>query len=202
MGKFHTRERKTYPIYDWTDKDVWLYLKREKVKIPEVYLFLWQVGSTKRQLRVSQFFSIDTARSLVQMNEYYPDLMERIIRREPNAYLAALYWDSEMFGRRSRKRKELEDTDTKRDYKAELLLLFSDMEGNFPSKHKLEVAKRYRNFFMSISTFATNDDYRKVYEGLIAGDPKMRNLRALFQQVYGKYIDEAKKAEKGAMIHG
>ena len=39
-------------------------------------------------------FSIDTARNLVKMDEYYPGLMERITRREPNAYLAALYWDS------------------------------------------------------------------------------------------------------------
>lgn len=42
------------------------------------------------------------------MNEYYPDLMERIIRREPNAYLAALYWDSEMFGRSSKNRRAIE----------------------------------------------------------------------------------------------
>ena len=201
-GKFHTRERKIYPIYDWTDKDIWLYLKREKVKIPEVYLYLWQVGATKRQLRVSQFFSIDTARSLVQMNEYYPDLMERIIRREPNAYLAALYWDSEMFGRRSRKRKELEGEDAQKDYKAELLLLFNDMDHNFPTKHKREVAKRYWYFFLKISPFATNDDFKSVYDGLVAGDPKTRNLRALYQRIFGKYIDEAKKADKEVVIHG
>ena len=90
------------PLYDWTNNDVWLYLLREKVDIPEIYQFLWQSGTKKGQLRVSQFFSIDTAKSLVKMNEYYPDLMERIIRREPNAYLAALYWDSEMFGRMKR----------------------------------------------------------------------------------------------------
>lgn len=201
-GKFHTRERKIYPIYDWTDKDVWLYLKQEKVKIPEVYLYLWQVGVTKRQLRVSQFFSIDTSRSLVQMNEYYPDLMDRIIRREPNAYLAALYWDSEMFGRRSRKRKELEGEDAQKDYKAELLLLFNDMDGNFPTKHKREVAKRYWYFFLKISPFATNEDFKSVYDGLVAGDPKLRNLRALYQRIFGKYVDEAKKADKGVTIHG
>ena len=92
-------------IYDWTNNDVWLYLLNEHVDIPEIYLFLWQAGTRKGQLRVSQFFSVDTARSLVKMNEYYPDLMERVIRREPNAYLAALYWDSEMFGRNSASRR-------------------------------------------------------------------------------------------------
>ena len=192
-GKTVTNKRQLFPIYDWTDKDVWLYLKREKIKIPEIYLYLWQTGANKRQLRVSQFFSIDTARSLVQMNEYYPDLMERIIRREPNAYLAALYWDSEMFGRRSRKRKALEGETKERDYKAELLLLFSDMDGNFPTKHKKTIARHYRNFFQKISAIATNDDLRILYESLMSGDPKLRNFRAAYQRVYGRYINEAKK---------
>ena len=83
----------------------------KNVDIPEIYLFLWQSGTRKGQLRVSQFFSIDTAKSLVKMNEYYPDLMERIVRREPNAYLAALYWDSEMFGRSTAARKAKREGD-------------------------------------------------------------------------------------------
>ena len=82
-------------------------------------------------MRVSQFFSIDTARSLVKLNEYYPDLMERIIRREPNSYLAALHWNSEMFGRSSAIRKQNEKGVFEKDYKAALLELFSDMDRNF-----------------------------------------------------------------------
>ena len=85
-GKTMTNKHQVFPIYDWTNNDVWLYLLREKVDIPEIYLFLWQSGTRKGQLRVSQFFSIDTAKSLVKMNEYYPDLMERIVRREPVSY--------------------------------------------------------------------------------------------------------------------
>ena len=69
------------------------------------------------------------------MNEYYPDLMERVIRREPNAYLAALYWDSEMFGRSSRKRKESEQGQEQKDYKQELINLFDHME-IFDTPHK------------------------------------------------------------------
>ena len=111
-----TNKHQVFPIYDWTNNDVWLYLLREKW-IFRRYTCLWQSGTKKGQLRVSQFFSIDTAKSLVKMNEYYPDLMERIIRREPNAYLAALYWDSEMFHRTTKKRRELEGED-KKDYRA------------------------------------------------------------------------------------
>lgn len=191
-----TNRHQVFPIYDWTNNDVWLYLLREKVDIPEIYLFLWQSGARKGQLRVSQFFSIDTAKSLVKMNEYYPDLMERIVRREPNAYLAALYWDSEMFGRSTTVRKQNEKGKAEKDYKAVLLELFSDMDGNFPTKHKRYVADRYRNFFMKISAIVDNKDCKMIYEGLVSGDPKLRTHRALYQRIYGKYITEAKKKER------
>ncbi|MDE6905544.1 MAG: phosphoadenosine phosphosulfate reductase family protein [Lachnospiraceae bacterium] len=194
-GKHITRRHQIFPIYDWKDNDVWLYLYQEKVDIPDIYLFLWQSGTSRRRLRVSQFFSIDTAKSLVQMNEYYPNLMERIIKREPNAYLAALYWDSEMFGRNTAVRKKNEQSMEEKDYRAALLELFSDMEGNFPTKHKRYVADRYRNFFMSISAFADNKDYKEIYEGIISGDPKLRSHRALYQTIYGRYIEEAKRRE-------
>lgn len=194
-GKTMTNRQQVFPIYDWTNNDVWLYLLEEKVDIPEIYLFLWQVGTRKGQLRVSQFFSIDTARSLVKMNEYYPDLMEKIIQREPNAYLAALYWDSEMFGRSSVKRRHNEQGMVEKDYKAALLELFSDMDGNFRTAHKRYVAEKYRNFFLRVSTIIDNKDCKAIYEGLISGDPKYRTFRALYQRIYGKYIAEAVKKE-------
>jgi len=164
------------------------------VNIPDIYLYLWQSGSSKQQLRVSQFFSVDTARSLVKMNEYYPDLMERVIRREPNAYLAALYWDSEMFGRTSRKRRRLE-TERDRDYKAELIEVFKNPERYFPNEHHRYVASRYQRFFMNVSKVATNADYKMIYEGLMSGDPKLRTYLALYTRIYGKYIQEAKRTE-------
>ena len=190
-----TNRHQIFPLYDWTNNDVWLYLLQGKVDIPEVYLFLWQSGTQKRQLRVSQFFSIDTARTLVKMNEYYPDLMERIIRREPNAYLASLYWDSEMFGRNTAVRKQNEKVQVEKDYKVALIELFSNMEGNFQTKHKRYVAERYRIFFMKVSTIVDNKDCKMIYEGLITGDPKLRSLRALYQRIYGRYIENAKKKE-------
>lgn len=194
-GKRITKRHQIFPIYDWRDNDVWLYLLEEKVDIPDIYLFLWQSGTRKRQLRVSQFFSIDTAKTLVKMDEYYPDLMERIIRREPNAYLAALYWDSEMFGRSTAARKQNESGKAEKDYRAALLGLFSDMEGNFHTEHKRYVAERYRRFFISVSAIVDNKDCKAIYEGLISGDPKLRSYRALYQRIYGKYITEAKKKE-------
>lgn len=190
-----------FPIYDWTDKDIWLYLKEHFINIPEIYLYLWQIGTSKRALRVSQFFSIDTARSLVRMNEYYPDLMDRIIRREPNAYLAALYWDSEMFGRNSKKRKELEEKSDNINYKEKLIHMFKNFDLYFDTPHKRMIAKQYKSFFIQKGSVATADDYKAIYEGLLSGDPKLRALRALYMRIYGKYIDNVKK-ERGDMIRG
>ena len=107
-GKGITNTNTIYPIYDWKTIDVWLYLRNERVEIPKVYLQMYQVGVNRNQLRVSQFFSVDTVPVLVHLAEYDHALMERVLRREPNAYLAMLYWDSEMFHRTTRKRRELE----------------------------------------------------------------------------------------------
>lgn len=194
-GKTMTAKHQIFPIYDWTNNDVWLYLLNEHVEIPDIYLYLWQAGTRKGQLRVSQFFSIDTARSLVKMNEYYPDLMERVIRREPNAYLAALYWDSEMFGRNSATRRSIEADSDKKDYKAELIKMFNNMDVYFTTEHKRQIASKYRNFFIRVAPIATEKDYKIIYEGLISGDPKLRTYRALFQRIYGRYISEAKREE-------
>lgn len=199
-GKTMTNKHQVFPIYDWTDNDVWKYLLTEHIDIPEIYIFLWQSGANKRQLRVSQFFSVDTARSLVKLNEYYPDLMERIIRREPNAYLAALYWDSEMFGRSTVARRNNEQDRSEKDYRAALLEMFTDMDSYFHSPHQRYVAKRYKDFFMRSSSIIDNKDCKAIYEGLISGDPKLRTYRALYMRIYGRYIGNAKKKEE--MAHG
>ena len=195
-GKTMTNTHQVFPIYDWSNNDVWLYLLNENVDIPDIYLYLWQSGSHKGQLRVSQFFSIDTARSLVKINEYYPDLMERVCKREPNAYLAALYWDSEMFGRSTNNRRTLEEGKPEVNYKEKLLELFNNIDIYFTTEHKRYVASRYRNFFLQVSTIVDNKDCKHIYDGLISVDPKIRTFRALYQRIYGRYINEAKKGDE------
>lgn len=187
-----TGKGQIFPIYDWRDSDVWIYLRDQRVDIPDIYLFLWQAGTRKNQLRVSQFFSVDTARSLVSMNEYYPDLLERIIRREPNAYLASLYWDSEMFGRRTKTRAALEDEGGK-DYKAVLIEMFSNMDKYFDTPQKRKLGEQFKTFFMRSSAIITPDDCKNIYDVIIRGDPKRRAFRALYQSVYGRYIEDAKR---------
>ncbi len=183
------------PIFDWTDNDVWLYLYENKITFPEVYIRMYQTGVNKRRLRISQFFSIDTASSLVRMQEYYPDLMTRIIKREPHAYLAALYWDSEMFKRNTRKRKRLEksEEDDNKDYKKLFLEYVSD-DRNFTNELQQQNRKDISGFVLRYSFILTQKEYKQIYEVIKAGDPKRRNLR-------GWYTDMASNSTKREGIH-
>lgn len=98
-----------------------------------------------------------------------------------------------MFGRSSKKRKELEGDNNEVDYRAKLLVMFNDMDRYFPNKHHRRIAEDYKTFVLQISAIATPEDYKKIYQGIISGDPKRRTFRSLYQRVYGRYIDKAKK---------
>lgn len=177
---------KLEPLYDWKDKDVWLYLKRRQIEIPSIYLYLYQSGQRVNRLRVSQFFSIDTVGSLVKMNEYYPNLMEKICAREENAYLVAMYWDSEMFGRTTRTRSEIED---KKDYKKLCYEILRNPSDRFDTPKKRYIFSQYKKQFLKWE-FAFDDKlYKRFYEGLITGDPKSRTIRAI---INGAAINKTK----------
>ena len=160
--------RRFYPIYDWKDADVWYYLHINRLDIPITYLQMWQVGVNKRNLRISQFFAIDTVRSLVRMAEFNKNLMDRIERRQPNAYLACLYYDSAMFARNTKGRKSTEkDADEKLPenyYKQKFIeYLYNDL--NFETEHQKQVQRWYKNRLIAISKFSPKErHWRKLYE--------------------------------------
>ena len=186
------RGNMAWPIYDFKDADVWRYLYEEQIEIPDIYLYLYQTGSRLNELRVSQFFSVDTAKSLVKMNEYYPDLMDRIIRREPNAYLAALYWDSEMFRRSTKNRRENED---KRDYKAEVFKILNSPRKHFLTKGAMKGAQRMIRLLIKYGSIIELKVYKTVYDCLVGGDPKQRTLRSLITTINTHY-SKANNGEK------
>lgn len=181
--------RRFYPIFDWKDDDVWLYLYRNKVDIPITYLQMYQVGVSKRNMRISQFFSIDTVRSLVKMAEFNDGLMERIEKRQPNAYLACLYFDSEMFARSTKVRKQMEaeakEDDT--DYK-KLFFNYLYDDSRFETEHQKFVQRWYKNRLIRLMKFDIEmSDYKALYEAIRSGDPKLRKGRALAQKIIGDY---------------
>lgn len=182
---------KSFPIYDWKDDDVWKYIKDEKLDFPNTYLDLYRVGCSKREMRISQFFSIDTAKTLVKLNEFQPDLMSRVIKREPNAYLASLYWDSELFRRVKEKKLETK----KRDYKRLTLNALKQKE-----KYRTKSQKANRRKVLGVvsrnSMIMNVSHWEKCYMILVAGDPKDRTYRALLTQI-GTHKSKTIKSETG-----
>lgn len=173
-----------YPCYDWTDSDVWLYIREHNVEIPDAYQYMYQVGLGKNKMRISQFFSIDTAGSIVRMCEFYPNLFERICKREPNAYMATLYWDTEMY-RSAQKSKRAEDN---KDYKEETYKLLNN-DAYFISDNQKELQAMTKRMLMRYS-YAIQDEgqWRRIYGMLVAGDPKRRTYRAMMNDIRARDV--------------
>jgi hypothetical protein len=136
---------------------------------------------------------MDTVKSLVRMAEYKPDLMERIEKRQPNSYIALLYYDTEMFRRSSKNRRKLETQSDNKDYKKMICELLSNIDANFDTPAKREIAKSYKNIVLRLQNMDVSDkNYKILYEGLKSGDMKKRVLRAVFNNIYGDYAKKTR----------
>ncbi len=182
-------EASVWPIYDWADKDVWRYIMERGLDLPEAYLYMYQCGTSKGRMRISQFFSIDTIGSLVKMCEYYPGLFDKICKREPNAYLAMLYYDTEMFRRSKKDGQKPVGDDGETDYREKLRQLMKE-KWRFENKATKMAYKEAKTLIAQFGTIMSDDDYRKLYEMCLAGDPKRRDGRAIWMRLNGKLIAE------------
>lgn len=174
---------RAFPIYDMTDKDVWKYIREHRLDIPNVYENLYRVGTSIGQLRMSSFFSIDTVRSLTKMDEIYPDLMKRISKREPNAYLVAMYWDSAMFRRSTRKRREIEKETITVDYRNEVFRFINNPH-LLDSEDKRKLAQSFKQLIVRHGTLWDERAYKQAHDIIVAGDPKRRSYRAFITNLF------------------
>lgn len=177
-----------YPIYDWKDNDVWLYIRERDLEFPEIYMHLYEAGVQKRNLRLCAFFGDCGTQGLRWIAETDNDLWQRIEKREPNAYLVLLYWDTEMFRRSSSKRRELEKDEQPKDYRAmcqDLLFIHTDKYTIAPDTKKH--LRHWRTLYIKTYGVAQQHHYKKMYEGILYGDPKSRILRILWTSIYNDY---------------
>lgn len=181
-----------YPMYDWKDGDVWKYIKDKGLDFPDVYLRLYEAGMPKSRMRIAQFMAIDSCASLTAMAEVYPDLWEKILRREPNAYLVRLYWDTEMFRRSTEKRKKLNgDDDKAKDYKAMTMDIIKHPDKYFTNPHTLSVVADYRkHIVLKFGALMDGKMWQRCYEGIISGDTKRRTFSALVTQLAQKQAEQ------------
>lgn len=173
IAKIKKNNGKIYPLYDWKDYDVWRYIMLNDLDYPETYVYLYKTGVNRNKLRISQFFSIDTIKTLPKVMEFYPDLYERVIRREPNAEIAMLYYETSMF--RSSKQDNAHDVD--KDYKT--LFWKEYRNGNHLPGYK------DTSYLLSLTGGGELDAsiYRDMYNLLLAGDPKDRVKRVLVGKI-------------------
>lgn len=159
-----------YPIYDWRDNDIWLYIQRNNIEYPATYIYLYKVGVSLKRLRISQFFSIDTIKSLPKVLEFYPDLFMRVLNREPNADLVMLYYDTDMF----RSSKQNNQFRTNKDYKALFIAEIAKAASAPDTYPGYKLAKRLYALMVDSTPAKVWQD---AYQILVAGDPKRRTYR-------------------------
>lgn len=169
----YSKDNKAFPIYDWKTSDVWLYIKKNDLEFPHTYIDLYRCGTSKNLLRISEFFSIDTARILQKLERYQPGLMERVIKREPNAYMASIYWNTEIFRRPKGHEK---DKDRYTDYKKATFKLLKKLK----NENKKETERKgIRTLMLRYGGVMKKKHWKKAYLILKAGDVKNRAWRAL-----------------------
>lgn len=188
--------REQYPIYDWKDNDVWLYIKENNLEFPEIYIRLYEAGVSRPKLRLCSFFGDTTVVGLKWVAETDPELWAAIERRYPNAYLVLLYWDSEMFKRQSRKRSEMENVLVDKDYKSKLFdLLFLNTQNYVIPSDTAKTLKDWRRLVRDFSEFMSPKILKQCYESILAGDPKRRSLRAIYAQVFDDFNKQSRKEQ-------
>ena len=185
------------PIRYLTEKDIWRYIDENKLDFPMEYLFLYQTkGQAGRrhngQLRISQLFSSDTIETLTYLREFDPDLWKRIEKRQPNAYLASLY-----FGNTFSKDTEYDPNECYFD-----LIL--------PHVKNRKSGKKVYIYMARIKQLGIENDERinkwchKYYKNVVVkGDPKGRSARSLRMTLYN-LVDKvgAEYKKKGAGTNG
>lgn len=182
------------PIYDWRDTDIWRYLRDHEVPFPDTYINLYASGESRKQMRLSQFFSVDTAKCLVKLAEYDDNLMDRVLRREPNAYLASLYWDTEIFRSAVQANRNPEVARSGANRTEVLALIREHLASGTVAQRR--AARHFRNMLFKYGYALEEDDYERVYRALVAGDPKLREARAIEGSVIRKVADQARKDDR------
>lgn len=78
--------RKFWPIYDFTDDDVWTAIAKNHWQYNRVYDLMYQWGASKRMMRVSALIHETAWHSLEMLQEFEPKTYNRFVRRVPGSH--------------------------------------------------------------------------------------------------------------------
>jgi predicted phosphoadenosine phosphosulfate sulfurtransferase len=91
-----------YPLYDWSDEDIWSFMSLENVAYNTFYDCQYRLGVPLKDLCADYLIASNAFPSLAMLRHFEPDTYERIVERTGGvARIAAMYADSKaMFSKR------------------------------------------------------------------------------------------------------
>jgi predicted phosphoadenosine phosphosulfate sulfurtransferase len=83
---------RAYPIYDWTDDDVWKFIKDFKLRYSDAYNKMYAAGIPKKQLRIGPILhNSSSLRVLGTYSRIWPHWFDRVAERLPGIRLLAKF---------------------------------------------------------------------------------------------------------------
>lgn len=72
---------KFYPIYDWTFRDIWVYLSKNSLSYNKMYDYFWLKGYSPNKMRLSNLLHEKAYECIADLQEFEPKLFDRMIDR-------------------------------------------------------------------------------------------------------------------------
>lgn len=70
-----------YPLYDWTQADVWKYTYDHKLPYSPVYDYMFRKGMNLNEIRTSSLIHERSHKSLVELPEFEPKTYDKLLKR-------------------------------------------------------------------------------------------------------------------------
>lgn len=88
----------SYPIYDWTVEDVWVYFAKSGKKYNKLYDLYYKAGLSVDQMRVASPFNNQANATLKFYKCINPSMWGRMVSRVQGANFVSLYGDTKLMG--------------------------------------------------------------------------------------------------------
>lgn len=193
--------RYEYPMYDWEDSDIWLYILKYELKYPSISVYedMWRWGASKQRLRLAPMTSSDVFSYIPILMNTRPDFYRRLEKRVPNVYMAYLYFDTAMFRGANKKKVGRAEAKDPHFYRNATLKALSE-EPTAPTPQLLSTRRNAKLIILKYGELFDEVCWKRAYNMVMGGDPKRREYRALMGKIGLAPMKELKK--KGEIDRG
>lgn len=85
------------PVYDWTWKDVWHFIREYNIDHSGYYDKCWMDGISPKDQRVAPWGGVHASRFVSHLPVFYPDYWEKACERIPGLKAQALYGNTQLY---------------------------------------------------------------------------------------------------------